>query len=174
MELSTEQLLAVIEKITSSNQQQTQQIVAQLDAPRREAEKKRLLDLAKKKASVAGYFKQQEENKRLKQEACGRRGHIKRNKMPSFGGQVNQDGYVRIMCTQCLKVYPPVLAPNEWRRSGIGFQAPDNEFMQSLTEDRILAWADWTAKNAPVPDSKPKADYNDPGVKALQEAAARL
>ena len=167
MELNMETLLAILDKVNAGNKESTQAIVSALDAPRRAAEKERLDKLARKKAQSAYEFKVKRDSDLARQKNCP---HQKDNGMPSFGAQVNQDGYVRVLCTRCFKQYPPVLAPTQWRQGGIGLQSPDNKIMRTLNEAKILEWADWTAKNAPLPEAKPRALYDDPGVQAILAA----
>lgn len=171
MELTTETLLAILEKVQAGNKESTEAIVSALDAPRKAAEKERLQKLAKKKAQSVYEFRALEQQKHLKQSACP---HQKDNGMPSFGGQVNQDGYARLMCTRCFKIYPPVLAPAQWRQGGIGLQSPDNKLMRNLTEAKIMGWVEWTEKNAPLPVAQPRALYDDPSVQAILAAAEQV
>lgn len=134
-EITLADVLALLKEDREAHREEMATLVAQITEPQRrkdEEERQKLLrraENAKKEARI------EEEARTSAQRVCA---HKKRDGSPSWGGQVNTDGYVRPMCTQCFKIMPEIKAPVEWIQNGVNLQ--NKEIFPSLTEADILAW----------------------------------
>jgi hypothetical protein len=149
--LSTEDILALFKQMQESSNANLIEAIKELKKPN-ELEQKKLNEekerLRRESEIRVDQARRDEEFRTQAQKACA---HKKRDGNSSFGGQVNSDGYVRFVCTQCFLIAPEVKAPDEWIRSGVNAQDPDNAFMKQLTLKQIEAWH----KLHPKPVMKP-------------------
>jgi hypothetical protein len=151
--LSTDDILALFKQMQESSNANLIEAIKELKKPNELEQKK--LDQEKERMRRESEIRvdQARRDEIFRTQEQSNCSHKKMDGSASWGGQVNSDGYVRFMCTQCRFLAPEVKAPDEWIRSGVNAQDPHNLVMKNLTLAQIVAWQ--KAFGGPKPKVKP-------------------
>lgn len=143
-------IAALVAQMNENNQQTVKTLVEEMRKPTPEQVEKKAKEDAEARKRQEMRLAQAKRTEAVEKQGQANCRHVKKDGMPSFGGQVNADGYVRPMCTQCFKVFPKIKAPDEWVRLGCNFQDKDVFPAGSLTEELLLKWHKLTVPEAVV------------------------